>query len=117
MDIPSGIAFGFSFTRLYIFAAMSTKDTKTKIHLFESWTFTRINYIIFGVGIVIIITGYVIMATGDVNSFQSLTIAPIMLFFGYLVIIPVSLIYRDKSERSIGESEKPDTPDLKNSEV
>ena len=28
------------------------------------------------------------MATGTVNSFQSLTLAPIMLFLGYIIIIP-----------------------------
>jgi hypothetical protein len=37
------------------------------------------------------------MANGTVNSFQSLTIAPIMLFTGYIIVIPAALIYRDKS--------------------
>jgi hypothetical protein len=36
------------------------------------------------------------MATGTVNSFQSLTLAPIMLFLGYIIFIPASLIYREK---------------------
>ena len=32
------------------------------------------------------------MASGHVTSFQSLTLAPILLFLGYIIFIPVSLI-------------------------
>ena len=38
------------------------------------------------------------MATGEVNSFQSLTIAPIFLFIGYIILIPLSLIIEKKEE-------------------
>jgi len=68
-------------------------------HLFENWSFSSKNYIIFGIGLVLIILGYFIMAMGSVNSFQSLTLAPTMLFIGYVVIIPLALIYRDKSKQ------------------
>jgi hypothetical protein len=63
--------------------------------LIEGWTFTRKNYLLFGIGLLFIILGYIVMATGEVNSFQSLTLAPIMLFIGYIVLIPIALIYRD----------------------
>jgi hypothetical protein len=36
------------------------------------------------------------MATGETTSTQSLTVAPIMLFLGYIIVIPAALIYRDK---------------------
>ena len=36
------------------------------------------------------------MATGEVNSFQSLNIAPIFLFIGYIILIPLSLIIERK---------------------
>jgi len=85
---------------------MTTKESKTKIHLFEGWTFTRKNYILFGIGILTIVAGYIIMASGEVNSFQSLTLSPIMLFLGYIIIIPAALLYRDKSTLSIEDSEK-----------
>ena len=32
-----------------------------------------------------------------VDSFESVTLAPIMLFIGYIIFIPAALIYRDKS--------------------
>ncbi|NQU26838.1 MAG: DUF3098 domain-containing protein [Candidatus Marinimicrobia bacterium] len=76
---------------------MSTEKQKKGLHLFEGWAFTKKNYLLFLLGIVMIVLGYIVMALGDVNSFQSLTIAPIMLFTGYVVIIPTALIYRDKA--------------------
>ena len=65
----------------------------------ENWSFTYVNYWLFFIGIVFIITGYVLMHAGGVNSFQSLTLAPILLFIGYLFIIPFALIYQDKVEK------------------
>ena len=75
---------------------MSNKKIVEKIQLVEGWAFNRTNYIIFFIGVLFIVFGYIIMATGTVNSFQSLTLAPIMLFLGYIIIIPASLIYRGK---------------------
>ena len=36
----------------------------------------------------------------DIDSFQSLTLAPIMLFVGYIIVIPAALVYRDKSKKN-----------------
>ena len=77
-------------------ATMSDKKQSKVVHLFEGWAFKKGNYIIFLIGIFLIVAGYIIMALGEVDSFQSLTIAPIMLFLGYVVAIPVALIYRPK---------------------
>ena len=73
------------------------KDSNPDSSLFESWAFSGINYILFAVGLFLIITGYFVMANGEVYSFQSLTLAPVMLFIGYIVFIPLALIYRDKT--------------------
>ena len=75
---------------------MSENNTQNNSGLFDCWAFGKINYILFSVGLALVIFGYIFMATGEVNSFQSLTLAPIMLFLGYIVVIPVSLVYRDK---------------------
>ena len=75
---------------------MSNEKNTDKIQLIERWSFNRTNYIIFFIGIFFIVFGYIIMANGTVNSFQSLTLAPIMLFLGYIIFIPVGLIYRGK---------------------
>jgi len=73
------------------------KDSDSNTSLFESWNFSTTNYVLFGIGLALIIVGYFVMATGEVNSFQSLTLAPIMLFIAYIIVIPAALLYREKS--------------------
>ena len=73
------------------------KDSESTTALFESWSFSTLNYALFGIGLALIILGYIVMASGEVNSFQSLTVAPIILFVGYIIFIPAALIYRDKN--------------------
>ena len=75
---------------------MSDKKQSKVVHLFEGWAFSKINYLIFLAGLLLIVFGYIIMALGEVDSFQSITLAPIMLFLGYVVAIPIALIYRTK---------------------
>ena len=71
-------------------------SSQTNSKNLESWGFFSLNYTLFICGIIIIILGYIIMATGEVNSFQSLNIAPLFLFIGYIVLIPLSLIIESK---------------------
>ena len=84
---------------IVIFNSMSNlfhKDEDQSGNLFNGWSYTKKNYILFVCGVIMIILGYIIMATGETNSFQSLSLAPIILTIGYLVLIPASLIYREK---------------------
>jgi hypothetical protein len=67
--------------------------------LFNGWSFDKENYILFAVGIITIILGYVIMALGETYSFQSLSVAPVFLFIGYLILIPISLIYKKNKQK------------------
>ena len=71
------------------FPIMENKNKKT---LQFSWPYKRKNYVLFGVGVFVIIVGYLIMYLGVVNSFQSLVISPLLLLAGYLVIIPMALL-------------------------
>ena len=73
--------------------ANATKDkSNKKVPLL--WGFSRLNYLIFALGLTSIFFGYVVMATGEVNSFQSLTLSPIFLFLGYVILIPISLLIK-----------------------
>ena len=65
-------------------------------NIFDSWSYDKENYVLFGAGIITIILGYIIMATGDTYSFQSLSLAPILLFIGYIILIPIALFYKKK---------------------
>ncbi len=60
------------------------------------WGFSKLNYFLFIIGLVTIFIGYIVMITGEVNSFQSLTLAPVLLFTGYIILIPLSLIVKGK---------------------
>ena len=75
---------------------MDDKNKNKNVSLFEGWAFGKTNYIIFSVGLFSLVLGYYLMANGSVNSFQSLTLSPILLFLGYIVIIPLALVYREK---------------------
>ncbi len=72
----------------------NNKDSSDNI--FNDWSYGKENYILLGAGIVTIILGYIIMATGDTYSFQSLSLAPVLLFIGYIVLIPIALLYKNK---------------------
>ena len=67
--------------------------------IFNSWSFSKINYIFFGLGVALIIIGYVIMSLGETYSFQSLTFAPILLFIGYIILIPLALLYKENKKK------------------
>jgi len=71
------------------FPIMENKNKKT---VQFSWPYKRKNYVLFGVGVFVIIVGYLIMYSGEVYSFQSLVISPLLLLAGYLVIIPMALL-------------------------
>ena len=73
------------------FQNMENKNKKT---LQFSWPYKRKNYVLFGVGVFVIIVGYLIMYSGEVDSFQSLVISPLLLLAGYLVIIPMALLIK-----------------------
>lgn len=66
--------------------------------------FTAENYYIFFAGIITIIIGYICLATPPVYGTISMTVAPILLVLGYLVIIPVAILYRKKEETPTTET-------------
>ncbi len=79
-------------------AAQRVKQ-KTRKRTKETIPFGRENYIIFLIGILVIVLGYIFLAQGPADSFWSLTLAPILLVISYCIIIPISIIYRKKSSK------------------
>tara|TARA_B100000401_G_scaffold409320_1_gene326740 strand:+ start:75 stop:275 length:201 start_codon:yes stop_codon:yes gene_type:complete len=66
---------------------MSPKDNKSGI--FHSWPFGRKNYLLFLIGVITIVAGYVLMyLTADIVW------APVVLVIGYCVIIPISIMIK-----------------------
>ena len=66
--------------------------------LFHSWAFGKINYVLFGIGLLIIILGYIVMVTGETESIQSVKIAPLILTVGYCVVIPAAILVKPKNK-------------------
>ena len=76
---------------------MKSSDHNNKT-LFHSWSFGKINYQLFGIGLLVIIFGYIIMAMGDTESFQSVKLSPVILIVGYCVIIPAAILVKPKNK-------------------
>lgn len=88
---------------------MATKSKKTRIEELPEvdWPFGRKNYMLFGIALVVIIVGYICLGYGDdPNHPITLTLAPILLVIGYL-IIPFAIMARDKDVDE-GEAEEID---------
>ncbi len=80
-----------------------------------SFAFGKKNYYILGAGLLLLIIGYFLMSGGaatsadefnadELFSDRRITIAPIIVLIGY-VVIGVAIMYRDKSEMGVQKSE------------
>lgn len=54
----------------------------------DKWPFRRKNYLVFGIGLLSIALGYVLLSKG------SITAAPILLVLGYCVLIPIAIMLK-----------------------
>jgi len=73
----------------------STKKAAPKAHIRIS--LTKKNYMIIGLGIALIILGYILMSANSVDGFLPTVVAPILLVAGYCVAIPLGILFKDKS--------------------
>lgn len=74
----------------------STKSLPSPFNIY--WEKT--NYLLFGLGLALIIIGFYFMGQGEWDSSSSLVISPILLFLGFVVVMPASIFYRKKSASS-----------------
>ncbi len=82
------------------------KKIKKSTQFVKNLSLTKTNYLIFGLGLLVIIVGYFVMASGDTYSFRSLSVAPVILLLGYLIIIPISILYRKDESKDQNKSEQ-----------
>ncbi len=54
----------------------------------------------------VIILGYIFLAIGDANSFTSITLGPIILLLGYIVVVPIALLSGVLQKKNKNESKK-----------
>ena len=78
---------------------------KAKVSPFNIY-WKKQNYQLFILGIAVIVIGFYFMTIGPWDSFYSLVISPILLFIGYVIIFPLSIFLRKKSEKEKSSEDK-----------
>ena len=79
-------------------AKVKEKKKQPEIHF--RFPLTRSNFYILLLGVAVLVTGYILMnIPDDPDAFMTRTLAPILLVFAYLIIIPIGLFYREKKEQ------------------
>ncbi|MCB0751085.1 MAG: hypothetical protein KDC52_06395 [Ignavibacteriae bacterium] len=73
----------------------SKKQVKKLISPFKNY-WNRNNLIIFIAGLVLVIIGFLFMAPDPWDSTLSLSISPIILLIAYIVVFPLSILYKKK---------------------
>lgn len=60
----------------------------------------RQNFVLMGVGILLIVAGYVALLEKTVTGFLPLYVAPVLLVLGYCVVVPLGILYTRKSSKA-----------------
>jgi hypothetical protein len=71
------------------------KEKKTFVSPFKDY-WTKENYIIFAVGFIVVFIGFLLMSQGPYDNPVSLHISPIVLLVAYLIIFPLSILFKKK---------------------
>ena len=67
------------------------------------------NYYMLALGLLLTVIGFYFMTIGSWDSFSSLVISPIILFIAYVIIFPLSIFLRKKSEKKIIQEKEIDS--------
>lgn len=85
-------------------AIKSKKGKKDVLHI----SLSKKNYMIIAAGLFLIVLGYIFMSENSVDGFMPTVVAPVLLFFGYCVFIPIGILYRDNTGEDLGVQDKKD---------
>ncbi len=56
------------------------------------------NIVLIGIGILLLVIGFICLATGPADNPISLSVAPIILTIAYVVVIPLGILFNSKNE-------------------
>lgn len=76
------------------------KRTQRRAKKLEVFPLEKHNYIILGIGVLVIISGYIALMEKTVEGFLPLVVAPILLVLGYCVLIPLGILYTRKEKEA-----------------
>lgn len=77
----------------------TSKSRKTSVKAKKEITLPleKTNFVIIGIGIAVLVIGYLLMSSNSVDGFTNTVIAPILLVLGYCVIIPYGILKKTKT--------------------
>lgn len=82
----------------------SKESSRNLISPFKDY-WERLNYILIFAGIGALILGYFLMTKGPWDNPVSLSISPIVLLIGYLIIIPLAILFSSTKNKKNVSSE------------
>jgi len=71
---------------------------KTSVSPFNIY-WEKKNYYLLILGLLVTIIGFYFLSIGPWDSFSSLVISPILLFIAYIIIFPLSIFFRKRTEK------------------
>jgi hypothetical protein len=82
-----------------------------------SFPLEKENFIIIGIGILMLVIGYFLMSENSVDGFLPTVVSPILLVAGYCVVIPYGILKKSKTDKPIEntETEAPGSSNIKTS--
>jgi hypothetical protein len=80
------------------------KEIQKKKIIVHSLPLTARNYQILGLALACIAMGYIALSQEPWDGTVPLVVAPILLFLGYCVLVPVGILYRRREEQQPGEA-------------
>ncbi len=72
------------------------KVTKSVVSPFKNY-WSKENYYFLAVGILVLLVGFFLMAQSPWNNPISLSVSPVILLFGYFVVLPLAILYKKKN--------------------
>ncbi|MFA7331734.1 MAG: hypothetical protein WC326_11755 [Candidatus Delongbacteria bacterium] len=60
--------------------------------------FGRVNFLLFLLGVALLMIGFVCSAQGPHDGFVSLTLSPLLLLAAYLVVLPAAILVKSKGD-------------------
>lgn len=79
--------------------AKQTKTGQKRKAVVHTLPLTKTNYQILGVALLCIILGYVALSQEPWDGVFPLFVAPVLLFLGYCILVPLGILYRKKGEQ------------------
>ncbi|MCK5146956.1 hypothetical protein KAR48_09385 [bacterium] len=79
-------------------ARMEKGNRKTVSFWKTALPFERSNWILFGIGLVMLILGFLALSAGKWNSWMSLNVGPVILVLTYCVIFPLAILYKKRQK-------------------